>query len=73
MARNKIIKKTNSQVNKSTISKPRRVSTGDVIKGKSPAQIQTKTIEVRHEAKLEKEVAAMKILSESQAVKKVFE
>ena len=59
MARNKIIKKTNSQVNKSTISKPRRVSTGDVIKGKSPAQIQTKTIEVRHEAKLEKEVAAI--------------
>ena len=62
MARNKIIKKTNSQVNKSTISKPRRVSTGDVIKGKSPAQIQTKTIEVRHEAKLEKEVAAIEAL-----------
>jgi len=50
---------TSSPKTKSTLAKPRKVSSGDVIKGKSPYQIQNNTIEVIHEAKLEKEVAAI--------------
>ncbi len=59
MKKKKPIKKTNTQQNKSTISKPSKVSNGDIIKGNTPSQIQNKTIEVRHEAKLEKEVATI--------------
>jgi hypothetical protein len=54
MENEKTIKKVNSPKTNSTITKPRRVSIGDVIKGKSTSQIQHKTIEVRHEAKLER-------------------
>ncbi|RPA66862.1 polyphosphate kinase 2 [Cyclobacteriaceae bacterium YHN15] len=50
---------TSSPKTKSTLAKPRKVSSGDVIKGKSPYQIQNNTIEVIHEAKLEKEVAVI--------------
>jgi polyphosphate kinase 2 len=59
MEKKTTIKKTSSPKTKSTLAKPRKVSSGDVIKGKSPIQIQNNTIEVIHEAKLEKEVAAI--------------
>ncbi|WP_113924010.1 polyphosphate kinase 2 [Cognataquiflexum aquatile] len=53
------IKETRPPKTKSTLAKPKKVSTGDVIKGKTPKQIQDNTIEVVHQAKLEKEVAAI--------------
>ncbi|MCL6260655.1 polyphosphate kinase 2 [Aquiflexum sp. TKW24L] len=53
------IKETSPPKTKSTLARPKKVSTGDVIKGKTPKQIQDNTIEVIHEAKLEKEVAAI--------------
>jgi polyphosphate kinase 2 len=59
MEKEKTIKKINAPKTNSTITKPRRVAAGDVIKGRSSNQIQHKTIEIRHEAKLEKEVAAI--------------
>ena len=52
-------KKASSLPTNSKLEKLKRVSSGDVIKGKNPNQIQNKTIKVRHEAKLEKEVAAL--------------
>jgi len=65
------IKKTSLPKIKSTLAKPKKVSTGDVIKGKGPNQIQNKTIEVRHEAKLEKELAAIEdIIGKSSNKKK---
>ena len=66
----KTIKKA-APKSKTAIAKPRRVSTGDVIKGKSSRQIQSRTIDVRHEAKLEKEVAAIEdIVGQSSNKKK---
>lgn len=59
MEQKKATKKVSSTRTKSTVTKPRRVSAGDVIKSKKPAQIQNETISVRHEAKLEKEVASI--------------
>lgn len=53
------IKETRPPKTKSTLAKPKKVTTGDVIKGKTLKQIQDNTIEVIHEAKLEKEVAAI--------------
>lgn len=64
-------KKTSLPPTNSTLAKLKRVSSGDVIKGKSPSQIQNKTIQVRHEAKLEKEVAALEdIIGKSNNKKK---
>jgi polyphosphate kinase 2 len=66
MEQKKTIKKSSPSRTKSSVTKPKRVSSGDVIAGKNPNQIQNKTIEVRHEAKLEKEVAAIEdIVSKS--------
>lgn len=59
MEQKKATKKTNSPRTKAAITKPRRVKTGDVIKSTKPAKIKHETILVRHEAKLEKEVAAI--------------
>jgi polyphosphate kinase 2 len=59
MEKKTTIKETSPPKTKSTLAKPKKVSTGDVIKGKTPKQIQDNTIEVIHEAKLEKEVAAI--------------
>jgi len=59
MEEKKALQKTSPQPTKSTPKKPRRVSSGDIIVGKSPSQIQNKTLEVRHEAKLEHEVATI--------------
>jgi polyphosphate kinase 2 len=59
MEEKKALQKRSPQATKSTPKKPRRVSSGDVIVGKSPSQIQNKTLEVRHEAKLEHEVATI--------------
>jgi polyphosphate kinase len=53
------IKKSGTSLNGSALPKPKKVTAGDVINGKNPNQIQNKTIKVRHEAKLEKEVAAI--------------
>lgn len=59
MEKKTTIKETSPPKTKSTLAKPKKVTTGDVIKGKTPKQIQDNTIEVVHEAKLEKEVAAI--------------
>ncbi len=64
-------KKASSLPTNSKLEKLKRVSSGDVIKGKNPNQIQNKTIKVRHEAKLEKEVAALEdIIDKSNNKKK---
>lgn len=52
-------KKGTDQSSKPITARSRKVSSGDVIKGKTPAEIQNETVKIRNTAKLEKEIAAI--------------